>query len=207
MNYLTGVITFQKRSRNKVKEIKVKPIKLDEPMVEKRSRSKRVPRTDYSDNKDSPSTRTDYSDNEDSPSTRTDYSDDEEHPRTEDPNKDIQDEDPGGLITAYEVTQICVEEVAVLFVQETPDPDIEEFLKPSFEEPPLYRESEPHTEEQSKLLEELLRKNSKVFRTTLPNVAPPFRKGDTPMIKLVEGATPIKKPAYRMSPTQNNLGK
>eukprot|EP00959_Pyramimonas_sp_CCMP1952_P409610 8584414-Pyramimonas_sp.AAC.1 len=53
-----------------------------------------------------------------------------------------------------------------------------EFSVPSFEEPPLYKQSEPHTPEQQSIIDKLISDHSEVLRKTLPPGLPPHRKGD-----------------------------
>ena len=116
-----------------------------------------------------------------------------------------------GLISAKEVSKSQEWECMMLMVKTTSDGEkIEEdeedylqFYKPHFEEPPLYKQSDPLTEQQKQMLEDLKRQNHDVLKVTLPKGIPPHRKGDTPIAPTPPGVKPIKKSAYLLSPWQN----
>ena len=53
------------------------------------------------------------------------------------------------------------------------------------------------------MLENLKREKTYVMKVSLPSELPPHREGDSPIIPTIPGAQPVKKPAYKVSPTQN----
>ena len=77
------------------------------------------------------------------------------------------------------------------------------FQIPSFEEPPLYKLSQPHTPEQKAIIDKLIADHSKVLRRTLPPGLPPHRKGDGPIAPTLPGTSPISKPPFKLSPSEN----
>ena len=83
------------------------------------------------------------------------------------------------------------------------DMEFEEYLKPSFSEPPLYTPSVELTTAQQKLLDKLKLDNRDVMRVTLPMTMPPHRDGDGPIIETYPGTKPVKRPAFKVSPAQN----
>ena len=81
---------------------------------------------------------------------------------------------------------------ATSFVQHQGD----DFYQPAFEEPPLYKESVPHTPEQQVIIDKLIADNCEVLRDTLPAGLPPARPGDNPIAPTIPGSAPVSKPPY-----------
>ena len=110
-----------------------------------------------------------------------------------------------GLISALEVSKSSDWECMLIFVNELDIHSDEElqFYKPHFEEPPLYKQSEPLTEYQQQLIDKLKEDNKDVLKVKLPTGVPPHRKGDGPIAPTPPGVQPIKKSAYNLSPSQN----
>jgi len=106
-----------------------------------------------------------------------------------------------GLISDIEVKKHNDWEVMMVYIT---DPDEESFTKPSFEEPPLFTESVPLEPWMKELRDDLIKRNSAVLKTTLPMGLPPHRDGDSPMVELLPGSSPIKQAAFKMSPAQND---
>lgn len=99
-----------------------------------------------------------------------------------------------GLISALEVGDSSDWDCMVAFIHQN-NVDTEGFAKPHFEEPPLH-----HTQDQERIWGNPLRENKDVLRTYLPNVIPPHRLGDTPIITTFDGAKPVQKLAFKTSP-------
>ena len=78
-----------------------------------------------------------------------------------------------------------------------------EFYTPAFEEPPLYKLSEPHTPHEQAIIDKLIKDNASVLRTTLPPGLPPKRPGDGPIAPLMPGTAPVSKAAFKLSPNEN----
>jgi transposase InsO family protein len=90
-------------------------------------------------------------------------------------------------------------------LQSSSDPEYMEDVdlqKPSYSEPPLRTQSASLTDEQQAELESVLQDFSEVLTTNIPPGLPPRRKGDYPVIPLVEGAQPQHKPAFKLSPPE-----
>ena len=110
-----------------------------------------------------------------------------------------------GLISAVEVSKSTDWECIMMFVNKVDVDDDEElqFYKPHFEEPPLYKQSDPLTEHQQLLITKLIADNKDVLKISLPKGIPPRRKGDGPIAPTPPGVKPVKKSAYMLSPWQN----
>ena len=79
----------------------------------------------------------------------------------------------------------------------------EEFQIPSFEEPPLYKLSEPLTPEQQIILDKIISDNSEVLRSSLPDSLPPHRPGDGPIAPTLPGTEPMSRSPFKLSPAEN----
>lgn len=89
-------------------------------------------------------------------------------------------------------------EEAIAFAEQS-----EQFDIPSFEEPPLYKESEPHTQEQKVIIDKIISDHSEVLRKTIPPGLPPKRKGDGPIAPTTPGTIPSNRAPYKLSPSEN----
>ena len=83
-----------------------------------------------------------------------------------------------------------MEEAATSFAQHKGD----DFYQPAFEEPPLYKESTPHTPEQQVIIDKLIADNCEVLRDTLPAGIHPARPSDNPIAPTIPGTAPVSKP-------------
>jgi hypothetical protein len=79
----------------------------------------------------------------------------------------------------------------------------DDFYQPVFEEPPLYKESTPHTPEQQVIIDKLIAANCEVLRDTLPAGISLARPGDNPIAPTIPGTAPVSKPPYKLSPAEN----
>jgi len=103
----------------------------------------------------------------------------------------------------FNVHSLAMEEAArkaTSFAQHQMEDD---FYQPAFEEPPLYKESIPHTPEQQIIIDQLIADNCEVLRDTLPPGIPPARPGDHPIAPTIPGSAPVSKPPYKLSPAEN----